>query len=82
DDGVLSYRQLRAQSRSLGKWLVAQQADRGLDQLRIGVMARNGRGIILPLGAKGYAGGHIFLLNIGSSPEQLRGIFDENKINV
>ncbi|WJZ06706.1 Long-chain-fatty-acid--CoA ligase [Corynebacterium glaucum] len=82
DDGVLSYRQLRAQSRSLGKWLVAQQADRGLDELRIGVMARNGRGIILPLGAKGYAGGHIFLLNIGSSPEQLRGIFDENKINV
>ncbi|WP_301925647.1 AMP-binding protein [Corynebacterium glaucum] len=82
DDGVLSYRQLRTQSRTLGKWLVAQQEDRGLDELRIGVMARNGRGIILPLGAKGYAGGHIFLLNIGSSPEQLRGIFDENNINV
>lgn len=82
DDGVLSYRQLRKQSRTLGKWLIAQQEDRGLDELRIGVMARNGRGIILPLGAKGYAGGHIFLLNIGSSPEQLRGIFDENNINV
>ena len=45
-------------------------------------MARNGRGIILPLAAKGYAGAHIFLLNIGSSPEQLAGIFAENDINV
>ncbi|MCP1388521.1 AMP-binding protein [Corynebacterium sp. TA-R-1] len=82
DDGVLSYRQLRAQTRTLAHWLLGQQRDRGLDELRIGVMARNGRGIILPLGAKGYTGGHIFLLNIGSSPEQLRGIFEENNINV
>ena len=82
DTGVLTYRQLRDDSHSLAKWLLALQDERGLDELRIGVMARNGRGIILPLAAKGYAGAHIFLLNIGSSPEQLAGIFAENDINV
>ena len=82
DTGVLTYRQLRDDSRSLAKWLLALKEERGLDELRIGVMARNGRGIILPLAAKGYAGAHIFLLNIGSSPEQLAGIFAENDINV
>ena len=82
DSGVLNYRQLRDQSRSLAAWLLEIKAERGLNELRIGVMARNGRGIILPLGAKGYAGGHIFLLNIGSSPEQLRGIFEETGINI
>ncbi|WP_066528796.1 AMP-binding protein [Corynebacterium bouchesdurhonense] len=82
DSGVLSYQQLRDQARTVASWLTQLQEDRGLDELRIGVMARNGRGIILPLGAKGYTGGHIFLLNIGSSPEQLRGIFAENRINV
>ncbi|OHR20561.1 AMP-binding protein [Corynebacterium sp. HMSC034A01] len=82
DTGVLTYRQLRDDSRSLAKWLLALQDKHGLDELRIGVMARNGRGIILPLAAKGYAGAHIFLLNIGSSPEQLAGIFAENDINV
>ena len=82
DTGVLTYRQLRDDSLSLAKWLLALKEERGLDELRIGVMARNGRGIILPLAAKGYAGAHIFLLNIGSSPEQLAGIFAENDINV
>ena len=52
------------------------------DQPRIGVIARNGRGIILPLGAKGYTGGSIFLLNVGSSTEQLRGCIEENDINI
>ena len=82
DTGVTTYRQLRDDSRTLAKWLLDVQEKRGLDELRIGVMARNGRGIILPLAAKGYAGAHIFLLNIGSSPEQLAGIFAENDINV
>lgn len=82
DSGVLSYSQLRDQARTLAAWLTGLQHTRNLDELRIGVMARNGRGIILPLGAKGYSGGHIFLLNVGSSPEQLRGIFAENRINV
>ena len=82
DTGALTYRQLRNDARTVAKWLLAQKEQRGLDELRIGVMARNGRGIILPLGAKGYAGGHIYLLNIGSSTQQLRGIIDENDINV
>lgn len=82
DNGTMSYHQLRQQSRRLAKWLLAVQQDRGLDALRIGVMARNSRGIILPLGTKGYTGGHIFLLNIGSSPEQLDGTFQENDINI
>ncbi|QPK83418.1 AMP-binding protein [Corynebacterium qintianiae] len=82
DDGVLTYRQLRNQTRTVARWLLAQKEERGLDALRIGVMARNGRGIIIPMGAKGYAGGELFLLNVGSSPEQLAGIFEENNVNV
>ena len=82
DTGVLTYRQLRDASRGLAQWLLSLKDERALDGLRIGVMARNGRGIILPLAAKGYAGADIFLLNIGSSPEQLAGIFAENDINV
>ncbi|AMO88855.1 AMP-binding enzyme family protein [Corynebacterium simulans] len=78
DDGTLTYRQLRNNAQTLAKHL------RSLDlpEIRLGVMARNGRGIITPLGAKGYAGAHIFLLNVGSSPEQLAGCIEENNINV
>jgi len=82
DEGLLSYRQLRDHTRTLARWLIALQQERELDELRVGVMARNGRGIVLPGFARGYAGGHLFLLNIGSSPEQLRGIIEENNINV
>lgn len=82
DDGILSYRQLRDHSHTLGRWMLDVQRREGFDALRIGVMARNGRGIILPLAAKGYTGGTIFLLNIGSSPEQLAGIIAENDINI
>ena len=78
DDGALTYRHLREQSQTFARWLLSL----GLDDIRLGVMARNGRGIITPLAAKGYAGAHIFLLNVGSSPEQLAGCIDENRINV
>ena len=67
DDGTLTYRQLREDSQTFARWLLSL----GLEDIRLGVMARNGRGIITPLAAKGYAGAHIFLLNVGSSPEQL-----------
>ncbi|OFS38009.1 AMP-binding protein [Corynebacterium sp. HMSC069E04] len=77
DDGALTYRQLRDHSRTFARWLRSL----GLDEIRLGVMARNGRGIITPLAAKGYAGAHIFLLNVGSSPEQLAGCIEENRIN-
>ena len=82
DEGLLSYQQLRDHTRTVARWLIALQQERDLDELRVGVMARNGRGIVLPGFARGYAGGHLFLLNIGSSPEQLRGIIEENHINV
>ena len=78
DDGALTYRQLREHSRTFARWLLSL----GLEEIRLGVMTRNGRGIITPLAAKGYAGAHIFLLNVGSSPEQLAGCIEENRINV
>ena len=78
DDGELTYTQLRENSRTLARHLV----DLGLDEIRLGVMARNGRGIIYPLAAKGYAGAGIYLLNVGSAAEQLSGCIVENDINV
>lgn len=77
DAGLLTYRELRTQARNVARWILSVT-----DQPRIGVIARNGRGIILPLGAKGYTGGSIFLLNVGSSTEQLRGCIEENDINI
>lgn len=78
DDGELTYRQLRENSQSLARYLT----NLNLADLRIGVMARNGRGIVYPLAAKGYVGAGIYLLNVGSSPEQLTGCIEENEINV
>ncbi|WP_018297910.1 AMP-binding protein [Corynebacterium lubricantis] len=82
DDGVLSYGQMRDQSKRLAKWFLEVQDREGLDELHIGVMARNGRGILLPMTAKGYAGSTLYLLNVGSSPEQILGCIEENNINV
>ncbi|TNL97414.1 AMP-binding protein [Corynebacterium tapiri] len=78
DDGTLTYRQLREQARTIARFLLSL----GEDELHIGIMARNGRGIILPMAAKGYAGATLYLLNVGSSPEQLLGCIEENNINV
>ena len=78
DDGALTYRQLRNDARTFARHLRRHHGD----DIRLGVMARNGRGIITPLGAKGYAGATIYLLNIGSSAEQLLGSMEENRINV
>ncbi|MHA2787914.1 AMP-binding protein [Corynebacterium sp. S7] len=82
DDGVLSYAQMRDQSKRLAKWFLEVKDHAGLKDLHIGVMARNGRGILLPMTAKGYAGATLYLLNVGSSPEQILGCIEENKINV
>ncbi|MBK4151837.1 AMP-binding protein [Corynebacterium macginleyi] len=78
DDGTLTYRQLRSHTQNFARYLQSLQ----LPEIRLGVMARNGRGIIIPLGAKGYVGAGIYLLNVGSSPEQLAGCIEENGINV
>ena len=82
DDGALTYRELSTQAKTLARWMVDRKQKRGFDTLRIGVMARNGRGAILPMAAKGYAGAELYMLNVGSSPEQLAGIFRENGVNV
>ncbi|MDO5668515.1 MAG: AMP-binding protein [Corynebacterium sp.] len=78
DEGEITYRQLRENSQTLARHI----AGLDLDDIRLGVMARNGRGIIYPLAAKGYVGAGIYLLNVGSSPEQLTGCLEENDINV
>ena len=82
DSGVLTYQQLRDASRKLARWLLKHKHDANLRELRIGIMARNGRHFVIPFAAKSYAGGAAFLLNIGSSPEQLAGCIAENGINV
>lgn len=78
DEGELTFAQLREQAQSVAKWLLSLQ----LDEIHLGIMARNGRGIITPLAAKGFAGAHAYLLNIGSSPEQLKAIMVRDGINV
>ncbi|AWB81112.1 acyl-CoA synthetase [Corynebacterium yudongzhengii] len=78
DDGTLTYRQFQQQAQTLAKYLLSL----GLDKLRIGIMARNGRGMLLPMAAKGYAGATMYLLNVGSSADQLLGSIEENDINV
>src|SRR5699024_12539240 len=50
DTGAISYRQLRNDSQTLAKYLLTL----GLDEIRMGVMARNGRGIVTPMAAKCY----------------------------
>ena len=82
DSGLLTYQQLRDASRKLARWLVKHKRDANLRELRVGIMARNGRHFIIPFAAKSYAGGAAFLLNVGSSPEQLAGCIEENDINV
>lgn len=78
DSGTLTYKQLRTHSRILASYL--RQEFPG--EIHLGVMARNGRGIIYPLSAKGYAGATIYLLNIGSSKEQLTASLKRDGVNV
>ena len=78
DTGAISYRQLRNDAQTLAKYLLTL----GLDEIRLGIMARNGRGIVTPMAAKGYAGASIYLLNVSSSKEQLAGSIKECGINV
>ena len=67
DSGSLTYSQLRANARIFAAYL----RDTMNGNIHMGVMARNGRGIIYPMAAKGFAGATIYLQNIGSSKEQL-----------
>lgn len=76
DDGELTYSQLLDNAHALARALM----DRGMTQKSsFGVIARNGRGIILPMAIKGFIGSEIMLMNIGSGPTQIRGVVDQNK---
>ncbi|MDO5030304.1 MAG: AMP-binding protein [Corynebacterium sp.] len=75
DDGELTYSQLLENSQALARAMM----DRGMtEKSSFGVIARNGRGIILPMAIKAFIGSEIMLMNIGSGPTQIRGIIDQN----
>ncbi|WP_334137718.1 AMP-binding protein [Corynebacterium variabile] len=79
DEGELTYRQLRTQARLTAHVL----ASRGItEESRVGILARNGRGFMVPLSAKGYLGYTVFLLNVGASKQQLHDIAVEHKLDV
>lgn len=78
DAGELTYEQLRNNSHTIACYFLSL----GIEDLRVGIMARNSRGIVYPLAAKGYAGAGVYLLNIGSSTEQLVGCINRDGINV
>jgi acyl-CoA synthetase (AMP-forming)/AMP-acid ligase II len=79
DEGELTYRELRTQARLTARVL----ASRGIgENSRVGIMARNGRGFLIPLAAKGYLGFTVFLLNVGASKQQLLGIAEEHHLDL
>lgn len=79
DDGELTFRELRTQARHTARVL----ASHGIgEQSRVGIIARNGRGFMIPLAAKGYLGYTVFLLNVGASKQQLHDIAVEHDLDV
>ncbi len=78
DSGSLTYTELRNNSRILASYLRQEFPD----EIHLGIMARNGRGILYPMAAKGYAGATVYLLNIGSSKEQLTACIKRDGIKV
>ena len=77
DDGELTYTELRDKSWSLARAL----KDRGMGSgSRFGIVARNGRGIIIPMAVKGLLGAEIMIMNIGSSAHQISGLLNETEI--
>lgn len=79
DDGELTYRELRTQARHTARVL----ASHGIgEKSRVGILARNGRGFMIPLAAKGYLGFTVFLLNVGASGQQLHDIAVEHDLDL
>ncbi|ALA66429.1 AMP-binding protein [Corynebacterium lactis] len=75
DEGELTYTQLLEHSQSLARAMM----DRGMNaKSSFGVIARNGRGIILPMAIKAFIGAEIMLMNIGSGPSQIQGVVKQN----
>ena len=78
DSGSLTYSQLQTNARIFAAYL----RDTMNGNIHMGVMARNGRGIIYPMAAKGFAGATIYLQNIGSSKEQLTNCLKRDGVNI
>ncbi len=77
DQGELTYSELRDQAWALARAL----KDRGMGSgSRFGIVARNGRGIIIPMAVKGLLGAEIMIMNIGSSAHQISGLLNETEI--
>lgn len=77
DEGQLTYSELLEQSHALARALM----DRGMtSKTSFSVIARNGRGIILPMAIKAFVGAEIMLMNIGSGPTQISGIVEQNNV--
>ena len=79
DDGELTYSQLRDHARKTAAALASHGVN---ENSRVGMMARNGRGVMVPLLAKGYLGYMALLLNVGASGKQLADIIREHKLDV
>lgn len=78
DEGELTFSELREQAVLTAQSLVANGINA---DSRVGIMARNGRGFIIPLAAKGYVGFTTFLLNVGASRAQISSISADHGIN-
>lgn len=79
DDGLLTFSGLRTDARRFAQGLKARGVTEGSI---IAIMARNGRGIVLPMIAAGYLGAQAMILNVGSSPEQIKRIISEHGADV
>ncbi|MGP5930717.1 AMP-binding protein [Corynebacterium glyciniphilum] len=77
DRGSLSYSELREQARALARSLRTYSDHDGSDISSISVIARNSRGLVLPLIAAAYLGAEAKILNPGSSLAQLQDIAAE-----
>lgn len=85
DHGSLSYAELREQARALARSLRTYSEPDGPDGpdiSSISVIARNSRGLVLPLIAAAYLGAEAKILNPGSSLTQLQDIADDYPSNV
>ncbi|WP_157118437.1 AMP-binding protein [Corynebacterium sphenisci] len=78
DEGEMTWRRLDEEVTSLAKNLRAEGAGPGT---RVAIMARNGRGMVIPLAAKGFIGVDVLLLNVGSSEAQLDRILTEHRVD-
>ncbi|MEJ6549814.1 AMP-binding protein [Corynebacterium sp. USCH3] len=77
DRGPMTYTDLRDQARGLARSLRTFSDRDGSDISSVSVIARNSRGLVLPLIAAAYLGAETKILNPGSSLSQLQDIADE-----